>query len=47
MSRTESIDRAELYKMHPTQLLLSKFLSGEISRLDPPFMILNTVIDIP
>ena len=37
MSRTESIDRAELYKMHPTQLLLSKFLSGEISRLDPVY----------
>jgi len=23
--------------MHPTQLLLSKFLSGEISRLDPVY----------
>jgi len=37
MPRPKSITRAELYKMHPTQLLLSKFFSGEITRLDPVY----------
>ena len=37
MAKTESLTRAELYKLHSTQLLLGKFISGEISRLDPTY----------
>jgi len=35
MSKTESLSRAELYKLHSTQLLLGKFISEEIDKLDP------------
>ncbi|HEX68985.1 MAG TPA: hypothetical protein ENG10_01650 [Candidatus Bathyarchaeota archaeon] len=35
MSKTESLSKAELYKLHSTQLLLGKFVSEEIDKLDP------------
>lgn len=37
MLRTSKIERAELYKDRNTQVLLSKFLSGEISELEPVY----------
>lgn len=36
MSKTKT-DRAELYKDHLVQVILSKFLSGEVTRLEPVF----------
>jgi len=35
MSKTGAMERAELYQKRSTQLLLSKFISGEIEKLDP------------
>jgi len=37
MSQTLNIQRAEKYRDHRVQLLLSKFISGEIKRIDPVF----------
>lgn len=37
MSKASKVERAELYKDHLVQVFLSKFLSGEITRLDPIF----------
>ncbi len=37
MSKTGAMERAELYQKRSTQLLLSKFISGEIERLDPVY----------
>jgi transcription elongation factor Elf1 len=37
MSQTSKIQRVEVYKDHRVQLLLSKFISGEIKRIDPVF----------
>ncbi|RLI21888.1 hypothetical protein DRO54_02495 [Candidatus Bathyarchaeota archaeon] len=37
MSESKSLSRAELYKQHSTQLLLGKFISGEIERLEPVY----------
>ncbi|MFP3984992.1 MAG: hypothetical protein ACLFU9_03365 [Candidatus Bathyarchaeia archaeon] len=37
MSKTVEAERAELYKDSSVQALLSKFLGGEITRLDPSF----------
>lgn len=37
MSQTSKIQHAEVYKDHRVQLLLSKFISGEIKRIDPVF----------
>jgi len=37
MLKTDKIDRVELYKDRNTQLLLSKFVSGEISDLEPVY----------
>jgi hypothetical protein len=37
MLEANSVERTELYKDHDTQVLLSKFLSGEISELEPVF----------
>jgi hypothetical protein len=36
MAKTKT-DRAELYKDHLVQVILSKFLSGEVTRLEPVF----------
>lgn len=35
MLKTEGLSKTELYKLHPTQLLLGKLISEEIERLDP------------
>ena len=37
MSQTSKIQRVEVYKDHRVQLLLSKFIGGEIKRIDPVF----------
>lgn len=37
MSKAPKTDRADLYKDHLVQVVLSKFLSGELARLDPVF----------
>ena len=37
MSKAPKTDRAELYKDHLVQVVLSKFLSGELARLDPVY----------
>lgn len=37
MPTTSQVERAEVYKDHRSQLILSKFLSGEITRLDPVY----------
>ncbi len=37
MSKASKTDRAELYKDHLVQVFLSKFLSGEVAKLDPTF----------
>jgi hypothetical protein len=37
MQKTGKIERAELYKERETQILLSKFLSGEIGELEPVY----------
>ena len=37
MSKASKIERTNLYKDHLVQVFLSKFLSGEIARLDPIF----------
>ena len=37
MSQTSRIQRVEVYKDHRAQLLLSKFITGEIKRIDPVF----------
>ncbi len=37
MSKVSKIERAEVYKDHRVQLLLSKFVSGELSKLTPVF----------
>ncbi len=37
MLRTSKVERLDLYKDHDTQILLSKFLSGEIKELEPIF----------
>jgi len=37
MSQTSKVQQAETYKDHRVQLLLSKFISGEIKRIDPVF----------
>jgi len=37
MSQISKIQRIEVYKDHRVQLLLSKFISGEIKRIDPVF----------
>jgi len=37
MSKASKIERTELYKDHLVQVFLSKFVSGEIPRLDPVF----------
>lgn len=37
MSKTPKTDRGELYKDHLVQVVLSKFLSGEVTRLEPVF----------
>ena len=37
MSKTGAMERAELYQKRSTQLLLSKFISGEIEKLDPVY----------
>ncbi len=37
MSKVTKTKRAELYKDHIVQVFLSKFVSGELSRLDPVF----------
>ncbi|MFQ6080400.1 MAG: hypothetical protein ACE5OW_01880 [Candidatus Bathyarchaeia archaeon] len=37
MSKASTVRRSEVYKNHRAQLLLSKFLSGELSRLDPVY----------
>jgi len=37
MLKTDKIDRVELYKDRNTQLLLSKFVSGEVSDLEPVY----------
>jgi len=37
MSKVTKTERAELYKDHIVQVFLSKFLSGEIAKLDPVF----------
>jgi len=44
MSKEESLSKAELYKLHSTQLLLGKFISEEIDKLDR-FMTSSMVID--
>ena len=37
MLKTDKMQRLELYKDHNTQVLLNKFLSGEISELEPVY----------
>jgi transcription elongation factor Elf1 len=37
MSKASKVRRSEVYKNHRAQLLLSKFVSGELSRLDPVY----------
>jgi transcription elongation factor Elf1 len=37
MSKPEKAQRAEIYKDHSVQVLLSKFLSGEIAKLEPVY----------
>jgi len=37
MSKASKARRSEVYKNHRAQLLLSKFVSGELSRLDPVY----------
>jgi transcription elongation factor Elf1 len=37
MSQQEKLQRAEIYKDHLVQVLLSKFLSGEITKLEPVY----------
>lgn len=37
MSKASKAERAEIYKDHLVQVFLSKFLSGEIARLDPDY----------
>ncbi len=37
MSKPEKAQRAEIYKNHSVQVLLSKFLSGEIAKLEPVY----------
>lgn len=37
MSQQEKLQRAEIYKDHLVQVLLSKFLSGEITKLEPAY----------
>jgi hypothetical protein len=37
MLKTGKVERLELYKDHDTQVFLSKFLSGEISELEPVY----------
>ncbi len=37
MTKNLSADRSEVYRDHRAQLILSKFLSGEIAKLDPVF----------
>jgi len=37
MSKATKTERVELYKNHIVQIFLSKFLSGEIAKLDPVF----------
>ena len=37
MSQTSRIQRVEVYKDHRVQLLLSKFITGEIKKIDPIF----------
>jgi len=37
MSRASKTERAEAYRDHRLQLILSRFLSGEITKLDPVF----------
>ena len=37
MLKTDKVQRLELYKDHNTQVLLNKFLSGEISELEPVY----------
>jgi len=37
MSEVSKLKRAEFYREHRTQLLLSKFISGELSRLEPTY----------
>jgi len=37
MSKPAKTQRAEIYKNHPVQIFLSKFLSGEINKLEPFF----------
>ena len=37
MSQTSKVQQLEVYKDHRVQLLLSKFISGEIKRIDPVF----------
>ena len=37
MQKTQKMERLELYKNHNTQVLLSKFLSGEISEVEPVY----------
>jgi len=37
MSEASQAERAEVYKNHRSQLILNKFLSGEVTRLDPVY----------
>ena len=37
MSATSQAERAEVYKNHRSQSILNKFLSGEVTRLDPVY----------
>jgi len=37
MTETSQTERAEVYKNHRSQLILNKFLSGEVARLDPVY----------
>lgn len=37
MSKASKVRRSEVYRNHRAQLLLSKFVSGELSRLDPVY----------
>ncbi|MGA9387711.1 MAG: hypothetical protein WBV70_02665, partial [Candidatus Bathyarchaeia archaeon] len=37
MSKTGKVERLELYKDRDTQLLLAKFLNGEIKELEPVY----------